>query len=92
MTETLYTLPKRLADLLDTAEWGINSPFESYYRSLSDMQDSIAEDFDDPFGRWEQDMSISDEEYEAIDSVDPMAMAFYANAKTKHLVEVINYD
>ena len=92
MTETLYTLPKRLADLIDTAEWGINSPFDSDYRSLIDMQDTIAEDFDDPFGKWELDESTSDEEYEAIENVEPMAMAFYSNAKTKHLVEVIDYD
>lgn len=88
----LYKLPKRIADLVLEAPWGINSPFESDYRSLNDMMDTIDEEFDYPFIDWEHDKNISDKEFEELESVDPMAIAFYANESTRHLVEVTEWE
>lgn len=91
MAETLYTLPKRWADLIDTAKWGINSPFESDNMSLLDMCETIDEEFDHPLEQWERDENISVEEFHFLEIDDWMAVAMYSNSRTKHLVEVIEW-
>lgn len=89
---TLYKLPKRVAEKVLPIQWGINSPFESNYRSLDDMMDYILDEIGDFWDEWEHDSTISDEEFEYLEDVDYMAVAFYYNPATRHLVELTEWE
>lgn len=89
---TLYKLPRRIADKILSIKDGINSPFESDYRSLDDMMDYIYDELGDFWDDWEHDSTISDEEFYFLEDFDIMAIAFYYNKATRHLVEVTEWE
>lgn len=89
---TIYKLPRRIAEKLIPIKYGINSPFESDYRSLSDMMDYIYDELGPFMDDWEQDESISNEEFHFLEDFDYMAVAFYYNKDTRHLVELTDWE